>query len=229
MLSGRAPPQPVGATFTQPRSRPYKRTIKLPKIGPIRYPDDPVKILADRNIGPAYKRFLTEGMSTEVVMFLQGRFDPKKNYKVFIAEGSRNQLNIPHRMRAEADALAQANNWKLGAWREILEEIWDLVNDSLSMNYNKQFFASDSFKEIHGLLLADREAKRIARELGTKQTKALKNAIRALAMSETRKANKFIVEAQEREARILAMQNKPMQQEKPETILKRIKKKLGLK
>lgn len=201
----------------------------MPRIGPIRYPDDPVKILADRTIGPVYKRFLIEGLSAEDVMFLQGRFDPKKNYKVFIADGSRKQLNLPHKLRVDADALAQSEDWKSREWKGILEEMWDLLNGELEKNYNERFFASDSFKEIHGLLLADREAKRIARELGTKEIKALKNAIRALAVSETRKANKFIVEAQKREARQLALQNGPMQQEKPETILQRIRKRLGLK
>lgn len=158
-------------------------------------------------------------------MFLQGRFDPKKNYKVFLSTQGRNQLNLPSELIEAAKAFANAGDWSLRAWRTLLQDIWHLINKELEKNHNKRFYSSAKFLECHALLLAKKEAKRVAREVGTKDIKSIENTIRALAMSETRKATKIVEDSQRRQAQWDAA----ARNEKPATVLDWIRKKLRLK
>ena len=198
----------------------------MPKIGTITYPDDPMALLKDRNIGPLYKKHLTSVFNSDEVNFLQGKFDVKMIYKVYIQSNARKGLNLPSKMTADAKALADVGDWKLKSWQPLLADIEEHIINDLEMNHNASFFDSPAFLKLHALLLTNKEAKRIAKEVGTKDIKAIDNAIRALCLSETTKANKILKESQERER---AMWEAKSVKEKPASLLSKIKKKLGIK
>ena len=198
----------------------------MPKIGTITYPDNPLALLKDRNIGPLYKKHLTSVFNSDEVNFLQGKFDVKKIYKVYIKSNARKGLNLTSKMFQDANDLAEAGDWKVKSWQPLLADIEDHIIQDLEINHNLNFFKSPEFLKMHALLLTNKEAKRIAKEVGTKDIKAIDNAIRALCLSETTKANKIIQASQERER---AMWDMKSVKEKPANLLSKIKKKLGIK
>lgn len=197
----------------------------MPTINGIAYPDEPTDILSDRTVGPLFKRFLISEFNDDIVMFFQGRFDPKKIYKVFLSGSGRKRLNLPGPIYDQAETLANAGNWKMKPWATLLSEVWESLNFLISQNYKQRFYSSDPFKECHALQLADKEAKRIAREVGTKDIKAMKNAIRALALSATRDANKIVAESQKH----AEAWDKAQEPRKPDSVITRIRKRLRLK
>ncbi|MCB1340748.1 MAG: hypothetical protein KDK24_06725 [Pseudooceanicola sp.] len=197
----------------------------MPTINGLAYPDTPEDILADRNIGPLFKRFMVSEFNEDIVMFLQGRFDPKKIYKVFLSQGSRKQLNLSNDLFAQADTLAKAGNSSLRPWAKLLQEVHARLTSLVQQDHSDRFFLSDKFLECHALLLARAKARKVARTVGTKNVKATERAIRALALSETREANKIVAELQKSPA-AWAKAEEP---KKPDGVLKRNCKMLGIR
>lgn len=196
----------------------------MPKIGRMTYPDDPLQILADRNIGALYKAFLTKSFSNDDVAFLQGRLNIKKTYKVYFAKNARNKLNLTSKMFTDAQALADAGDWKLSSWKQLLLEISTSLTETLALNYNARFYKSNTFRQAHALILAKKNANWFAKKFRTKNYKAIENAIRALALSQKNDALKFIAEMHKKEE----LENEWMAQMAPETLTKAIAKKLDL-
>jgi hypothetical protein len=139
----------TAVTTMQPRLA--ERTMTVKTVDKIKYPDDLDKILLDADLGPIFREYVKKNQLSENLSFLDAAAKSRNNkvlYEKFIANGSRNWLNIPSDMREEANELAKTGDWKHKGWKKLIDRIdtyiFNLVDDNIPA-----FFRHELFKDFH--------------------------------------------------------------------------------
>lgn len=145
-------------------------------IGTQSYPEDVLKIMAHSKLGKLFRAFVKSRMAEENTNFIDevnNSFDPKRLYPKFISPSSSTRINVSSGIRKQAQALAEAKDFKNKAWRKVIEQLVNEVDILLTNNYLDAFWKYKPFLEHHNKQATKKmgDPSKAAALLGIKDTK----------------------------------------------------------
>lgn len=121
----------------------------MKRIGSIRYPDNILDIIKDKEMVSALYHFAREALCHETILFLMSPQNTETLYLKFIAEGSPHQINIPGSIRTPLIALGEAKSWADPRWENLIRRARADVASMFDSDPLFRFWSSEQFWEYH--------------------------------------------------------------------------------
>lgn len=165
------------------------------RIGNTDYPNTWEKLLTNRPTMSAFREYAKKN-GWENYRFLTIKFDPKKDYDLYIKRRGKFWINLPDTLREPMDDLASRSDWKAAAWKSHIKKARESIihaveNDHFKCSTDK-FWKSKEFGALHRPKVV-KSAKKAASLLGIapRNLNLLVEVMIAVSMGDKREAKKY--------------------------------------
>lgn len=197
----------------------------MQKIEGINYPDQVQEMLADNLLGPVFRAFLKKKGLPEKYVFLDAvakKRDPKPQFKLFFSDSAKHAVNARSEALVTAKKLGKAQDWKSKDWKKVYDLAIEDTVRFVDGEFLEPFFKSDEFMAHHLDRLEKQMLRRnygaLLKELDCADKKGMAK-VAAMVKADKKKGPRTVK----------AFVKKNKIDEKPPTVLKKIKKAFGIK